>query len=174
MSPTNATNHTPSIPHQIANGFYYVFHAFAFFPAIIIRLTWRHRAVSLMLLILGPIVGYIVTPKFSNHPKGAKFSAAHADFSNFQTALDTFLIDNTRYPTPAEGLQALVTNPGLPTWKGPYMKKSPNDPWGSPYNYAPPSSPGKDCTLSSDGPDQRPNTPDDITPSTPIPPEPFW
>src|SRR6516164_3327496 len=50
--------------------------------------------------------------------------------------LVAFLIDNGRYPTQQEGLQALVLNPGgLPGWHGPYIKTRsgmPLDPWGHP------------------------------------------
>jgi general secretion pathway protein G len=55
-----------------------------------------------------------------------------------------FKDDMGRYPTEAEGLKALATNPGdADGWLGPYLKseKSLNDPWGHPLVY----------TIASDG-----------------------
>ncbi len=98
-----------------------------------------------------------------SHP--AKREAAQADLGHLQTALESFHTDTARYPTTAEGLDALTTNPGLPAWKGPYLNKILNDPWGNPYRYlspATPSDPLRTYTLSSNGQDRRPNTPDDI------------
>ena len=43
-----------------------------------------------------------------------------------------------RYPTPAEGLEALVKPTGsIKGWTGPYLAKAdvPRDPWGRPYIY---------------------------------------
>ena len=76
---------------------------------------------------------------------------------NLATSLDVFYLDNGRYPTSSEGLQALVQKPGdTPGWSGPYIKGSgvPNDPWSHPYFY---KSPGVAAPfdLSSAGPDGR-------------------
>ena len=81
-------------------------------------------------------------------------------------ALDLFYLDAGRYPTGAEGLEALVRPvTGIAAWNGPYVKggKIPADPWGNAYVYA---SPGKNnqkgYDLSSVGPDGRSGTEDDI------------
>lgn len=37
-------------------------------------------------------------------------------------ALDQFRLDTGRYPTTSEGLNALVADPGIPGWDGPYLK----------------------------------------------------
>jgi general secretion pathway protein G len=47
-------------------------------------------------------------------------------------------LDNQVYPTPAQGLQALVQKPTadpIPNNWRPYLDKLPNDPWGRPYQY---------------------------------------
>lgn len=53
-------------------------------------------------------------------------------------ALKLYRLDNQRYPTAEQGLQALIVRPTsgpLPNnWK-PYLEKLPNDPWGRPYQY---------------------------------------
>jgi general secretion pathway protein G len=61
-----------------------------------------------------------------------------------------------RYPSSAEGLDALVKAPGNePRWRGPYLQDAiPVDPWGSPYQYRLPSARGKDYDILSLGRDR--------------------
>jgi general secretion pathway protein G len=72
-------------------------------------------------------------------------------------ALDQFSLDNGRYPSTSEGLNALLTDPGFDTWDGPYLKKRiiPKDPWGELYKYTSPGSNG-DYDLISYGKDKTP------------------
>lgn len=63
--------------------------------------------------------------------------------TNLSTALNTFKVDCHRYPTTAEGLQALLVCPNpseLTNWHGPYVSEVPKDPWGSQYIYQQPGS----------------------------------
>ena len=58
-------------------------------------------------------------------------------------ALKLYRLDNQRYPTTEQGLQALVTKPtsgpAANGWKqGGYIDKLPKDPWGNPYQYRQP------------------------------------
>ena len=67
-------------------------------------------------------------------------------------ALDAYRLDNGRYPTTAQGLEALYTLPTAeprPTnWRGPYLRKRvPVDPWTNPYIF---ESPGKVNTTGYD------------------------
>jgi len=68
----------------------------------------------------------------------ARMTAARTDITNIMQALKLYRLDNQRYPTPEQGLQALVAKPTsgpIPSnWK-PYLEKLPNDPWGRPYQY---------------------------------------
>jgi general secretion pathway protein G len=125
-------------------------------PTLMDRLI-RHGIQSLLIIIVLLILFAVFVPKYGHGP--AKISATKFDLADLQSALAAFAADNARYPTTSEGLNALLENPGLPTWKGPYIKRLRNDPWGNPYRYTPPAAPP---TLSSDGPDALPNTPDDI------------
>jgi general secretion pathway protein G len=63
-------------------------------------------------------------------------TAARTDVGNLMQALKLYKLDNQRYPSSAQGLQALVTKPTtepLPgNWK-PYLEKLPTDPWGRAY-----------------------------------------
>ena len=91
----------------------------------------------LVLVILGVLAANVV-PIFAGRTEQARKTAAQTQISNFETALDAFEVDNSRYPSAQEGLGALLTAPaGLQNWHGPYLKRSsvPVDPWGRPYVY---------------------------------------
>jgi general secretion pathway protein G len=71
----------------------------------------------------------------------ALVARAKTDMMLIATALDLFRLDNLRYPTTEEGLEALVklpTDPAVfPTWhRGGYLRALPKDPWGHNYRYA--------------------------------------
>jgi general secretion pathway protein G len=93
-------------------------------------------------------------------------TAAKTDIAAIGSALDTFEIDNGRYPTTDEIPAALTVQPsGMTNWHGPYVKKAiGNDPWGNPYQYR---SPGTQSTAGYDlysyGPDGRDGGGDDVT-----------
>jgi general secretion pathway protein G len=61
-------------------------------------------------------------------------------------ALKLYRLDNQRYPSTEQGLQALVSKPAVgsvpPNWK-PYLEKLPNDPWGKSYQYMNPGIKGE-------------------------------
>src|SRR6185503_19011870 len=91
----------------------------------------------LVIVIIGILAGAIVT-SLSGRSQEARITRAMADMQGgLSLALDLFDFDNGRYPTSDEGLQALVENPGLPAWKGPYLKGGLKlDPWNNPYQYS--------------------------------------
>lgn len=95
-----------------------------------------------VMIILG-LLAALVVPRMFGRIGQAKGSAAHSQIELFGTALDSFRLDVGRYPTTAEGLNALITQvSGTDNWNGPYLKKIeiPLDPWNNPYIY---ESPGK-------------------------------
>jgi len=78
-------------------------------------------------------------------------------------ALNMFKEDNGRYPTPAEGLDALVHSPaGLTNWRQ-SMVEVPLDSWGNNFRYSCPGkkNPGSFDVISA-GPDGKFGTADDI------------
>lgn len=91
----------------------------------------------LLVLVIIAILAGLVVPKFAGRSEQARITAAMADISRIETALDAFEIDNSRYPTADEGFQALViAPPNTNSWHGPYLKRGePSDPWGNPYIY---------------------------------------
>jgi len=117
----------------------------------------------LLVMVIIAILAAIVVPKYAGKTEQAKQAAAKQDLSNIDTAMDVFNVDNGRYPTTEEGINALVTNPGnLPNWKG-YLKKLPSDPWGRPYVYRCPGSNNKDYDLFSTGSSGQEGNTDNIT-----------
>jgi general secretion pathway protein G len=78
-------------------------------------------------------------------------------------ALERFRRDCGRYPTAAEGLQALAEDSGLQAWK-PYVRFIVPDPWERPYFY---SFTNGLMTVLCCGPDGKPGTADDVRPREP-------
>lgn len=108
-----------------------------------------------VMVILG-LLAALVVPRYVAKEKKGKVQAARVQIELLGQALDQFRLDTGRYPTTAEGLNALVTNPGIPGWDGPYLKKGvPLDPWGRPYIYISPGQHG-DYDLLSYGADGAP------------------
>jgi len=89
-----------------------------------------------VIIILGLIAG-LVGPRLFGRVGQSKVATSKAQIELFGAALDQYRLDVGSYPTTAIGLDALVRNPNVPNWNGPYLKKSavPNDPWGKPYLY---------------------------------------
>jgi general secretion pathway protein G len=75
---------------------------------------------------------------------------------NIAASLQLFRLDAGRYPTPEEGLSALVKQPAsVPYWNGPYLPDATAiaDPWGKPYHFQAPGKHGEVdvYSLGSDG-----------------------
>jgi len=89
-----------------------------------------------VIIILGLIAG-LVGPRLFGRVGQSKQATAKAQIELFGAALDQYRLDVGAYPPSAAGLDALVRNPNVPNWNGPYLKKPavPNDPWGKPYQY---------------------------------------
>jgi general secretion pathway protein G len=96
-----------------------------------------------VVIIIGLLAG-LVLPQFIKQGEKAAAKATKAQIELLGTALDTFRLDASRYPTTQEGLQALTQKPaGVDRWDGPYLKKEvPNDSWGKPYIYKSPGDHG--------------------------------
>ena len=95
--------------------------------------------IMVVVVILG-VLAALVVPKIISRPDEARIIAAKQDISSLMQALKLYRLDNHRYPTTEQGLQALVTKPAtapIPAgWKaGGYLERLPRDPWGNPYQY---------------------------------------
>jgi general secretion pathway protein G len=95
--------------------------------------------VMVVVVILG-ILAALVVPKIISRPDEARAIAARQDIASLMQALKLYRLDNQRYPTTEQGLQALVARPAsaplAPNWKaGGYVERLPGDPWGNAYQY---------------------------------------
>ena len=108
-----------------------------------------------VILIIGLLTG-IVAPRFMSQISRSEVTTARAQLDSFRKALEAYRIDNGRYPSTSEGLDALVTAPsGDGRWHGPYLQGAiPLDPWGSPYRYQSPGPNGRDFQVMSLGHDR--------------------
>jgi len=100
--------------------------------------------IMVVVVIIG-LLAAIVAPQFIGNIDKAQITRAKSDIRGIETALNLYRLDNFRYPTTSDGLQALVTNPGetvAPNWKQ-QLKRIPMDPWNRPYQYAYPGMHGE-------------------------------
>ena len=90
-----------------------------------------------VITIIGLIMG-LVGPRVLNYLAESKVKAAKIQIESLSAAIDLYYLDNGHYPSPNDGLEALVRKPaGDDGWNGPYLKtpKAPDDPWGHAYLY---------------------------------------
>lgn len=97
-----------------------------------------------VIVILG-ILAAVVAPRIMGRADEAKVTEARVQIKNFETALKLYKLDNSRYPSTEQGLEALVAAPTTGKvphkWrKGGYLesRRIPADPWRNPYLYASP------------------------------------
>jgi general secretion pathway protein G len=124
--------------------------------------SWTRHGFTLLellvvILIIGLLTG-IVAPRFMSQISRSEVTTARAQMDAFRKAIEAFRIDNGRYPTTAEGLDALVVAPsGAARWNGPYLQGAiPADPWGTKYQYQAPGPSGRDYQILSYGRDRAP------------------
>lgn len=77
-------------------------------------------------------------------------------------ALGRYRFHVGQFPNREQGLAALVRDPQVPKWNGPYINQLRNDPWDTPFFYEPATN-GLP-TLFSCGADKKPGTSDDLRP----------
>jgi general secretion pathway protein G len=109
-----------------------------------------------VLVILG-LLASLVGPQVLRQLAGSKTKTAQLQIRELGTALDLYRLEVGRYPTTAEGLDALLSAPANARgWNGPYLTKRtiPKDPWGYDYQYRSPGQHGE-FDLFSLGSDNR-------------------
>jgi len=113
--------------------------------------------IMVVVVILG-ILAVLIVPRVLGRSDEARQAAAKHDIATIMQSLKLYRLDNGRYPTNDQGLQALVTKPtSAPTpsnWK-PYLDKVPKDPWGNTYQYLSPGVHGE-VDVFSLGADNQP------------------
>lgn len=123
--------------------------------------------IMVVVTILG-ILAALIVPRVVGRTDDARIAAAKQDIAAVMQALKLYRLDNGRYPTSEQGLEALITKPTtepIPSnWKqGGYLDRNavPKDPWGKPYLYLNPGvrgeidifSNGRDGQPGGEGPD---------------------
>ncbi len=100
-------------------------------------------AVVLIMGLLMSVIGVSIKSQIDK----ARLATARAQITQLESALEFFRMDNGRYPTSDQGLEALIEKPtGTPEPRnyppGGYLKKRDAllDPWGEPFLYAAPGS----------------------------------
>jgi len=113
-----------------------------------------------MLVVLGIIamLAAVIVPNVLDRLEDGRVTTAKSDISTLMQQLKLYKLDNLRYPTAEQGLDALVhkptSGPTPPNWR-PYLEKLPSDPWGNPYQSANPGIKGE-IDVYSFGADGKP------------------
>ncbi|MGH1438926.1 MAG: type II secretion system major pseudopilin GspG [Cellvibrionaceae bacterium] len=102
--------------------------------------------IMVVLVIIGVIVAG-VGGKFLGHADQSRVTQVGTDFDTIGKALSIYKLQNFKYPTSEQGLEALVERPSIDPiprqWQdGGYLDKLPVDPWGNPYVYIVPGENG--------------------------------
>jgi general secretion pathway protein G len=103
--------------------------------------------IMVVVVIMG-VLAALVVPKLLSRTGESKVAAAKVDIATVMQAMKLYKLDNQRYPTTEQGLQALLTKPttgpAANGWKtGGYLEKMPKDPWGNPYQFLSPGVKGE-------------------------------
>lgn len=121
--------------------------------------------IMVVLVIIGILAG-MIAPQLIGQSDEAKIKKAATDIVTLENAMDMYKLNNHKYPTTEQGLDALVSAPDIDPMpknypEGGYIKRLPMDPWDAPYELLSPGENGK-FDIYSVGPDGEPDTEDDI------------
>lgn len=97
----------------------------------------------MVVVVILSVLALVIVPRVIDRPDQARAARAQSDLAAISSAVQLYKLDNFRYPTTEQGLQALVSAPTLeplaPNWAtGGYMDRLPKDPWGQLYQYLSP------------------------------------
>ena len=114
----------------------------------------------MVVVVILAILGTLVAPQILGRIDEARVTKARNDLRLYESALDLYRMDNFRYPTTEQGLEALVkkpNDPNLKNWRPDgYVKQLVKDPWGHDYVYVAPGTGGTPYDLLSLGADGQP------------------
>lgn len=110
--------------------------------------------VMVVVVILG-ILAAVIVPNVIGKDEQARITTTKSSLASIANALEMYRLDNHKYPTTQEGLEALVTKPASAKVfpDGGYLKSLPNDAWDNPFQYVSPGHGGKNYDIYSFGPD---------------------
>ena len=113
--------------------------------------------ILVVLAIIG-LIAAVLTPGLVGQLSRARAKTAQMQLETIAAGVEMYRADVGRYPATAEGLAALLADPGEQEgWTGPYIKdpKVLRDPWGNPVQYTVDAE-GRTFTVKSLGRDGRP------------------
>jgi general secretion pathway protein G len=113
--------------------------------------------VMVVVVILG-IMAALIVPNVIGQGDKARVGTTKSTLSTVANALDLYKLDNHKYPTTQEGLDALINKPAsAKDWlAGGYIKGGlPKDGWGNDLQYVAPGSGGRAFDLYSFGADGK-------------------
>jgi general secretion pathway protein G len=114
----------------------------------------------MVVVVILAVLGALVVPNILDKVDQARVTRAQSDIRAIGTALDLYRLDNFKYPTTEQGLQALVKQPNDPTITNypahGYLSTLPKDPWNQQYIYASPGADGRDYDIVTYGRDGKP------------------
>lgn len=121
--------------------------------------------IMVVIVILG-ILASLVVPNLMGNKEQADRQKAVSDIVALENALDMYKLDNSRFPTTEQGLEALVTKPQSEPEprnykEDGYIRRLPQDPWGNAYQLMSPGEHGK-IDVFSMGLDGEAGSDDDI------------
>jgi len=90
-----------------------------------------------VIAIIG-LIAAVLTPTLLGQLSRARVKAAQLQLKTMAASVEAYRQDVGQYPTPSEGLKALVEEPAAKEgWTGPYVEELSglNDPWGKPVQY---------------------------------------
>lgn len=108
-----------------------------------------------VVIVILAILAAVIVPNFMHRTEDAKMANAVATIKTLDGAIDMYTVDTGSLPPT---LDALITNPQVKGWNGPYLKNQSNvpmDPWGHPYTFKQPGDNGHDYDIISAGPDGK-------------------
>jgi len=121
--------------------------------------------IMVVIVILG-ILASMVLPNLLGNKEKAERQKVVSDITTLESAMDMYKLDNSRFPTTDQGLDALVEKPEIDPQprnyrEDGYIKRLPQDPWGGEYLLLSPGENGQ-YDLFSPGLDGEEGTEDDI------------
>jgi general secretion pathway protein G len=98
---------------------------------------WMMKLTIAILGLAVPLLAFGVGASPSSEE--CQISAVRANQAALMAAVAVYAVDTGAYPSEAQGLGVLITNPGVDNWRGPYLRLQdghlPTDPWGHAFRY---------------------------------------
>ena len=113
--------------------------------------AWQGGFTLIEMMVVVVVIGLLaamIGPRLFNQVEKAQKIRIKQDIRAIESALKFYRLDNYRYPTQSEGLEALINPPSsAERWNGPYLEDIPRDPYKNPYVFANPGTHGKEVEV---------------------------